>query len=84
MRQPDVTAAAAVGLPSAPGAAEAFNLTPQDVLRQLPGVFPHNYRKLMNSVLNLRELSERTTEQLAGVIGAANAKLLHGFLHREA
>lgn len=82
--EPDVTVAASVGLPSAPGAEQAFNMAPQDFLRQLPGVFAHNYRKLMNSVLNLQELSTRSREQLAAIIGAVNAKLLHDFLHREA
>ena len=57
-------------------------MTPQDLLRQLPGVHPHNYRKLMNSVANLRELSEQSIERLTELIGVQNARLLHTFLHR--
>ena len=53
------------------------------VLRQLPGVHAHNYRKLMNSVLNLQELASRSQEQLAAIIGAQNGRMLHDFLHRE-
>ena len=33
-------------------------MTPQDLLRQLPGVHPHNYRRLMNRVENLEELAK--------------------------
>ena len=63
---------------------QAFNMAPQDFLRQLPGVHAHNCRKLMNAVLNLQELSTRSREQLSAVIGPVNGKLLHDFLHREA
>ena len=37
---------------------------------------------LMNSVLNLQQLSERSLQQLTDVIGAQNARQLHDFLHR--
>ena len=82
--EPDVATAAAVGAPNAQGVEQLFNMTPQDFLRQLPGVHAHNYRKLMNSVLNLRELSTRSVEELAPILGAQNAKQLHDFLHRNA
>ena len=60
-----------------------FNMAPQDFLRSLPGVHPHNYRKLMNSVTNLQELASCSQERLAGILGAQNGRLLHEFLHRE-
>ena len=44
----------------------------------------HNYRRLMNSVLNLQELSEKSAQQLGAIIGTQNGKQLHEFLHREA
>jgi DNA excision repair protein ERCC-4 len=81
--EPDAATAAAVGAAHAPGADQAFNMAPQDFLRQLPGVHAHNYRKLMNSVPNLQELAGRTQEQLSAIIGAQNGRLLHAFLHRE-
>lgn len=80
--EPDVAVAAGVGMPTAAGAEETFNIAPQDVLRQLPGVHVHNCRQLMNSVLNLRELATKSRDELASVIGAQNGKLLHEFLHR--
>ena len=44
----------------------------------------HNYRRLMNSVLNLQELCGKSKDELAAIIGKQNAQLLHEFLHREA
>ncbi|KAL3892892.1 MAG: hypothetical protein SGPRY_014682, partial [Prymnesium sp.] len=82
--EPDVAEAASVGSGNAPGADQLFNMTPQDFLRQLPGVHAHNYRRLMNSVLNLRELSAKTIDELTPILGAHNAKLLHDFLHQTA
>ena len=79
----DVATAAAIGSPNAQGVEQLFNMTPQDFVRQLPGVHAHNYRKLINSVPNLRELSTKTKEELAPILGAQNAKLLHDFLHRK-
>ena len=84
LSEPDAATAASVGAPNAPGAEQAFNMAPQDFLRQLPGVFAHNYRRLMNSVLNLEELGAKSLDELAAIIGAQNGRLLHDFLHREA
>ena len=81
--QPDAKFAASLGAPAAYEAStQVFNMTPQDILRQLPGVHPHNYRRLMNKVDNLQMLSTKTLEQLTEIIGESNAKLLHTFLHR--
>eukprot|EP00308_Calcidiscus_leptoporus_P015400 CAMPEP_0119396308 /NCGR_PEP_ID=MMETSP1334-20130426/136537_1 /TAXON_ID=127549 /ORGANISM="Calcidiscus leptoporus, Strain RCC1130" /LENGTH=59 /DNA_ID=CAMNT_0007419953 /DNA_START=8 /DNA_END=187 /DNA_ORIENTATION=+ len=57
-------------------------MAPQDVLRQLPGVHAHNYRKLMNSVTNVKELSELSVEALTELIGGQNAQKLHAFFHK--
>jgi DNA excision repair protein ERCC-4 len=82
--EPDAATAAAVGLPTAPGADQMFSMAPQDFLRQLPGVFPHNYRRLMNAVSNLQELATKSLDELSKIIGAQNGRLLHEALHREA
>ena len=83
LSEPDALAAAAVGAPHA-AAEGVFNMAPQDFLRSLPGVHPHNYRKLMNAVGNLQQLASQTLAQLTAIIGQTNGKLLHEFLHREA
>jgi len=82
--EPDLTAAANVGLQNAPSNEQTFNMVPQDFLRQLPGVHANNCRKLMNSVTNLQELASKTCSELCAIIGAQNGKQLHEFLHREA
>lgn len=81
MPEPDAPTAAAVGLPGDTADA-AFNMTPQDMLRQLPGVYAHNYRRLMHSALNLENLAARSLVQLETTVGGANAMLLHAFLQR--
>lgn len=81
--EPEPAMAASVGVPSAPGAEQSFNMAPQDFLRQLPGVYAHNYRRLMNAVRNLQELASKSRTELTAIIGAQNARLLHDFLHRE-
>ena len=80
--EPDVQTAASLG-GNAAYAEQVFNMTPQDVLRTLPGVHQHNYRRLMNAVRNLRELASKTAAELAAILGPQNASLLHAFLHRE-
>jgi DNA excision repair protein ERCC-4 len=80
---PDVRTAASLGALAVQGTEQVFNMTPQDVMRTFPGVHLHNYRRLMNSARNLRELAMKTEAELAAIIGPPNAKLLHTFLHRE-
>ena len=80
--EPDVQTAASLG-GNAAYAEQVFNMTPQDVLRTLPGVHLHNYRRLMNSVRNLRELASKTVAELSAILGPQNANLLHTFLHRD-
>jgi len=82
--EPDVATAASVGMNTAPFARSSFNMAPQAVLRQLPGVHVHNCRKLMNSVMNLQELAMKSHDELANIIGPQNGRLLFEFLHREA
>eukprot|EP00965_Chrysotila_dentata_P111333 3681086-Pleurochrysis_carterae.AAC.1 len=79
--EPDTQTAAALGA-SADGAEQVFNMAPQDMLRQLPGVHAHNYRKIMNSVTNLQELAGMSLQQLTEIMGAQNAQKLHEFLNR--
>ena len=81
--EPKVEVAAAVGAAHAAGDDNAFNMVPQDVLRTLPGVHAHNYRRLMNAVPNLHALAAASEADLAAAIGAHDAKKLHAFLRRE-
>ncbi len=83
LAQPEPAVAASLGVPSAhETSSQVFNMTPQDLLRQLPGVHPHNYRRLMNRVENLEELAKLSVCELGELLGAKDATLLHTFLHR--
>lgn len=53
-----------------------------EMLMKMPGVTKHNFRKIVNRVKNLAELSQLTLQDLEPLIGTANAKQLHTFLHK--
>ena len=80
--EPNASFAATVGMPTSIGTEQVFNMAPQDLLRQLPGVYAHNCRKLMNAVSNLEELANKTCAELCSLIGKQNGEQLHMFLHR--
>lgn len=82
--EPDVDKAAAVGTHAEQAAGQLFNMTPQDLLRSMPGVHAHNYRRLMNAVTNMHELSQLSLGRLAELLGEQNARRLHTFLHQSA
>jgi hypothetical protein len=65
-------------------ARSAFNIVPQDILRKLPGVTPHNVVYIMNHVESLAELSKLPLERLKQLAGDANGERLHAFLHATA
>jgi len=62
-------------------AQSSFNIVPQDVLRRLPGINPHNVNFVMNHVESLSELSRLSMCRLKALLGDQNAKQLHDFLH---
>ena len=81
---PDVRTAASLGALAVQGTEQVFNMTPQDLLRSMPGVHAHNYRRLMNAVTNMHELSQLSLGRLAELLGEQNARRLHTFLHQSA
>mmetsp|Transcript_24518 Transcript_24518/g.97283 ORF Transcript_24518/g.97283 Transcript_24518/m.97283 type:complete len:660 (-) Transcript_24518:54-2033(-) len=86
-RQPELlTDKADSGSSSARGAsADAAhggrNVVAIDLLLKLPGVTEKNVHELVEKVDNLRELVSMSRADLAGIIGAVNARRLHEFLH---
>lgn len=56
-----------------------YNTNAIDVLKKLPGINEHNYRKVLAKVGNLAELSRLTLDELTQVIGKVCAKKLHAF-----
>ena len=78
--EPDAAEAERVGQDTA-DAKSQFSIVPQDILRKLPGINANNVTFVMNHVESLHVLSTMSMEELTKLIGAANAKQLHEFLH---
>ncbi|RHY18495.1 hypothetical protein DYB25_004771 [Aphanomyces astaci] len=73
---PTVEAAMAAG-----GGTPGDNANAIDVLRKLPGVNDHNFRKLAAHCRNLADLSSKSVAELTVWLGAASAKKLHTFFN---
>ncbi|KAF4149743.1 ERCC4 domain [Phytophthora infestans] len=95
--EPDMEAAAALGngLPMDDSAAQTnsgegglasnyYNTSSIDVLKKLPGINEHNFRKVLASVTNLAELSRMSLDELTELLGKANGKKLHTFFNSTA
>ncbi|KAG0025165.1 hypothetical protein BGZ82_010184 [Podila clonocystis] len=81
--EPDVAAAQAVGVDPDQEIDSAFNLTPQDVLRSLPGITSKNYKQVMSSVQNIRELADLDIAGLSAILGEGSAQTLWNFLNKD-
>ncbi|KAG2763845.1 hypothetical protein PC129_g5744 [Phytophthora cactorum] len=95
--EPDMEAAAALGngLPMDDSAAQTnsgegglasnyYNTSSIDVLKKLPGINEHNFRKVLASVTNLAELSRMSLDEHTELLGKANGKKLHTFFNSTA
>jgi DNA excision repair protein ERCC-4 len=84
----DVLKAVSVGANStdATGAAagedNSAELAAQEILLSLPGINVQNFRKVMNNVESLAELSKMSQAQLTPLIGPVNAKKLYVFFRQ--
>ncbi|CAK4076836.1 unnamed protein product [Aphanomyces euteiches] len=76
---PNVETAVAVG---SSGSTAGDNANAMDVLRKLPGITDHNYRRVASKVKNLVELSTKSLQELETLIGSSCAKKLHAFFNR--
>ncbi|ORX83961.1 hypothetical protein BCR32DRAFT_201319 [Anaeromyces robustus] len=61
--------------------AQQYNLTPQEMLLSIPGVYHKNYKIIMNNVENLYELSQMTIPQLEKLVGTESARLIYNFFN---
>ena len=54
------------------------------MLLKMPGINSKNYRKIMNKVQDIAELTTLSEEDLSSILGhSQHAKLLWDFLHKE-
>lgn len=85
--EPDPEKAGLMGADDSPDAKEgiesAFNQTPQEVLRNMPGVTSKNYRYLMNKLSNLEDLSNLDQASLVNLIGVESATQLRSFVDKD-
>ena len=89
--EPDVSKVAAVGFDEtnaeggfiAGSNEHSINLTPQDLLRAMPGITTMNYHHIMNSVRNISELCDLTVEELSELIGTEAGRKLHRFINQD-
>jgi len=80
-KEPDLEKAAVIGTDAA---VDEFDLTPQDILRKLPGVNPFNISKIVRSVDDLRELCTKSKDELQELLGSKpSGEKLHKFLHKD-
>ncbi len=89
--EPNRDTAAAVGTAelagpaAAVGAAEddgAFNYTPYDMLKKMPGITNENIRRVSESVDSIYALTLMSREELAPLLGGVSyARELHDFFH---
>eukprot|EP00002_Diphylleia_rotans_P028659 TRINITY_DN5790_c0_g1_i9.p1 TRINITY_DN5790_c0_g1~~TRINITY_DN5790_c0_g1_i9.p1 ORF type:complete len:868 (-),score=195.83 TRINITY_DN5790_c0_g1_i9:150-2753(-) len=79
--EPDATKAIAVGMESA--TTEEFNLTPQEILKKIPGVTQQNIHAIMNRVENLYELSKMSRRDLDALVGPRSAAVIFQFFATE-
>ncbi|GJJ69930.1 DNA excision repair protein ERCC-4 [Entomortierella parvispora] len=81
--EPDAQQAQAVGVDPEQEIDSAFNLTPQDILRSLPGITSKNYKRVMSSVGSIRELAELDMDGLSSILGEGPAQTLWNFIHKD-
>lgn len=78
--EPNEEAAAKAGVDSEELA--EFNLAAQDMLRSLPGITHKNYKQVMVAVKNMKELLNKSLEELQQLIGPKNGKELYDFIRK--
>ncbi|KAG9063825.1 hypothetical protein KI688_003937 [Linnemannia hyalina] len=81
--EPDMQQAQAVGVDANQAIDSAYNLTPQDILRSLPGITSKNYKQVMRHVESIRELAELDVASLSNIVGEGPAKTLWEFFHKD-
>ncbi|KAG2213458.1 hypothetical protein INT47_009132 [Mucor saturninus] len=76
--EPDSKQAASIGAEAGEDGETIYNMTPQDILRSMPGVTSKNYKIIMNGVQDLDELmhlSQKRIENMIGVEMVSETKL---------
>ncbi|CDH49119.1 mus38-like protein [Lichtheimia corymbifera JMRC:FSU:9682] len=82
--EPNADVAMMVGAENADDPNQTHNMTPQEILRSMPGVDSKNYKLLINAVENLEQLFALSESDIAKIIGAEPGRKLYKFIHQKA
>ncbi|KAL7330954.1 DNA repair protein RAD16, variant 2 [Mucor circinelloides] len=81
--EPDSEVAASIGAEGHEDGDTVYNMTPQDILRSMPGINSTNYRVIMNHFQDLDELFHSNQKTLKGLIGEEFGRKLYNFIHKK-
>ncbi|KAG1143281.1 hypothetical protein G6F37_006756 [Rhizopus arrhizus] len=78
--EPNSEKAASIGAEEGESGETIHNMTPQDVLRSMPGINSSNYKLIINKVNNLEELAKMSSREISKIIGEECGQKLYQFL----
>ncbi|CEP16749.1 hypothetical protein [Parasitella parasitica] len=81
--EPDSKIAACIGAEGNEDGDTIYNMTPQDILRSMPGINSTNYRFIMNHFEDLDELFHSNQQTLQELIGLEFGRKLYNFIHKK-
>ncbi|KAI9476071.1 MAG: hypothetical protein EXX96DRAFT_575678, partial [Benjaminiella poitrasii] len=81
--EPNTEAAAAIGAEENEDGETIYNMTPQDILRSMPGVNSKNYKIIMSQVDSLDELMHLSLKKIQDMIGEEMGRKLYTFLRKK-
>ena len=84
--EPEVSQAIAAGTSTSSSTDDSeYNSseTAQEILLSLPGITIHNFRKVMDTVDSISELTQLSCKQLISILGNTCGKQLYFFFHQQ-
>ncbi|KAI8372162.1 hypothetical protein BD560DRAFT_369424 [Blakeslea trispora] len=82
-KEPNAETATAIGAEGTENGETVYNMTPQEILRSMPGVTSANYKLIMNQVQDLEELIHLSKRKIQGIIGEELGNKLYNFIHKK-
>ncbi|CAO3677620.1 unnamed protein product [Rhizopus microsporus] len=81
--EPNMEKAASIGAEEGEDGETVYNMTPQDILRSMPGVNSKNYKAIISKVNNLEELASMSQKEISKIIGEECGSKLYNFLRKK-
>ncbi|KAJ1972663.1 DNA repair protein RAD16 [Dimargaris verticillata] len=80
--EPDMDIAMRLGADTDAEINTTNNITPQEILRSMPGITSKNYRVIVNNVSNIEELCRLPLARLKQLLGNLAGQRLYEFIHK--